>query len=451
MAESTSIKKTEGELKRVLKLPHLVVFGIAFMTPIAPSYIYGFVTETTGGMLASAYAVAMVGMMFTAFSYGKMANAFPYAGSAYTYVQRALHPNMGFMSGWGMYIDYILVPLIVTVMGATYLASWFLPYELWVIVLSLAIGAINYRGIKLAANTNNVLVALMTLAVIIYLIFCIRFLSSGGGEGTLLSSKPFYNPDNFTFGALFSGSAVACFSFLGFDGITTLAEETHNAKKNIGRGAVLACLFGGLFYILQAYITQLTWPDWTQFNNLETAYGEVSNLVGGPGLDAMFTAAILMSVFSAGIAGQASASRIMLGMGRDGRLPKKFFSHIHPKFNTPTNNIIVMTCIAIIGSIFLRMDFIVDLMSFGALFGFIFVNLSVIVFYFFKRKEKKVLSNFIFPGLGFVICTYLWINLASLTLIVGFAWILIGFTYLAISTKGFKEKVKIYEKIDDEE
>jgi len=358
---------------------------------------------------------------------------------------------MGFMTGWTMYLDYILVPLIVTVMGATYLASWFLPYEFWVVILSITIGIINYRGIKLTANTNNVLVGFMTLIVIIYLIFCIRYLSGGGGEGTLLSSKPFYNPDTFTWSALFSGSAVACFSFLGFDGISTLAEETYNAKKNIGRGAILACVFGGGFYILQAYITQLAWPDWTQFNDLETAYGEVATSVGGPAVGALLTAAVIMSVFSAGLAGQASAARVMLGMGRDGKLPKKFFSHIHPKFSTPTNNIIVMTGIAIVGSIFLRMDFIVDLMSFGALFAFIMVNLSVVVHYFFRTKDRNALFNLIFPGLGFIICTYLWINLGNLTHIVGFSWMAIGFIYLLVSTRGFKIKAKIYDEVDTEE
>ena len=450
MSETGEKIRAEGELKRVLKLPHLVVFGIAFMTPIAPAYIFGFATEITGGMLASAYAVAMVGMMLTAKSYGKMAKAFPYAGSAYTYTQRAVNPYVGFITGWALYLDYVLVPLINTIAGGYNMTSLlpFIPYPAWAVIVCATICIINYRGIKLTANTNNFLVFIMTIIVFVYLAFCLRYVASGGGSGELLSIEPFYNSANFAPQALFAGAAMGCFSFIGFDGITTLAEETDNPQKNIGRAAVLACFFGGTFYIIQAYITQSAWPDWKLFNDLETAYFEVSSIVGGQPLAAAFTAAFMMSVISSGLAGQASAARVMYGMGRDEKIPKKFFAYVHPKFNTPTNNIIIMAGIAIIGSLFLDLDFVVEMMSFGALFGFIFVNLSVIVYYYIKKKEKDVLGNLILPGLGFILCAYLWISLANRTLIIGLSWVAIGIIYLAVSTKGFKKEAVIYNELD---
>lgn len=120
------------QLKRVLTLKDLVIYGIAFMTPIAPAYIYGFAAESTGGMLPLAYLIAMVAMMFSAYSYGRMAAVFPNGGSTYTYTQRAINPHLGFFAGWAMFMDYVLVPLIVFMVGASYANALIPSVPYWV-------------------------------------------------------------------------------------------------------------------------------------------------------------------------------------------------------------------------------------------------------------------------------------------------------------------------------
>lgn len=438
-SENTGYKQ---ELKRVLTLKDLAIYGIAFMTPIAPAYIYGSVSEITGGTLALAYVVAMVAMLFTAYSYGHMAAAFPVAGSTYSYTQRAINHNLGFLSGWAMFLDYVLVPLVVFMVGASYAnaAVPAVPYAVWVLIIALVITVVNYFGVQMAARTNLVLVGIMGAIVIIFIIVCAYAVTKGTGEGALISSRPFYNPESFSSSLLIAGGAIACFSFLGFDSITTMAEEAINPKKDIGRAAIIACLAGGGIFIIQAYVAQLVWPDYTTFESADTALFEVAKLAGGAVMAGLYTFAVILSTLTAGLTGQSSAARLLFGMGRDEVLPKKFFTHLHPKYKTPVYNIFIMCVIGVAGALTLNISLVTELLNFGGLFGFMCVNLSVIVFYFVKQKEHNFIKYLLLPALGFVICLYLWLNLSSTALTVGGIWLAIGIIYAAITTKGFKKK-----------
>ncbi|MBR0599614.1 APC family permease [Sinanaerobacter chloroacetimidivorans] len=430
------------ELKRVLTLKDLAIYGIAFMTPIAPAYIYGSASAITGGTLALAYIIAMVAMLFTAYSYGHMAAAFPIAGSTYSYTQRAINHHLGFFAGWAMFLDYVLVPLVVFMVGASYAnaAVPSVPYVAWVFIIAAVVTVVNYFGVQMAARTNLILVGIMGAIVIVFIVVCAFAVTKGTGEGTLISARPFYNPDGLTSGMLIAGGAIACFSFLGFDSITTMAEEAVNPRKDIGRAAIIACILGGGIFILQAYMAQLVWPDYTAFETADTALFEVAQLAGGAAMAGLYTFAVILSTLTAGLTGQSSAARLLYGMGRDEVLPKKFFTHLHPKYKTPVYNIFIMCTIGVIGALTMNISLVAELLNFGGLFGFMCVNLSVIVYYYFKQKQKKVLQYFLLPALGFVICFYLWIHLSTIALTVGGSWLAIGIIYAAIETKGFKKK-----------
>ncbi|MDS1030879.1 APC family permease [Bacillota bacterium LX-D] len=452
MSESTvSLEKIgySQELKRVLKLKDLVIYGIAFMTPIAPAYIYGYAGVTTGGMLSLAYVVAMIAMMFTAYSYGQMASAFPIAGSTYSYTQRAINPHLGFFAGWAMFMDYVLVPLIVFMVGAAYANALIpaVPYWAWVLIIAAIITIVNIIGIEMAAKTNNLLVLFMGIVVAIFVIYCVKAVLGGTGTATLFSIKPFFNSETFATTAIISGAAMACFSFLGFDSITTLSEEALNPKDDIWKAAILSCLLGGLLFIVQAYVAQLVWPDVSTYPSADTALFDIAKVAGGTVLATLYTAAVIVSTLTAGLTGQASASRLMFGMGRDEVLPKKFFTYLHPKFKTPIYNIILMCTVSVIGALILPISLVAELMNFGALAGFMCVNLSVIAYYFFRKKERNFFSYLLIPALGFIICFYLWIHLSPLTLKVGFTWLAIGIVYALITTKGFKKTPPILREM----
>jgi amino acid transporter len=449
MADSTS--GSTPALKRVLTLKDLAIYGIAFMTPIAPAYIYGSASALTGGTLAAAYVVAMVAMLFTASSYGKMAGAFPVAGSTYAYTQRGINKYLGFFAGWGIYLDYVLVPLIVFITGALYANAAIpsVPYWVWVLIIAGITTIVNCVGVKMAARTNIFLVAIMIAVVVAFVVACLLAVSRGAGEGTLLSIKPFWNSGVSHMDMIVAGGALACFSFLGFDSITTMAEEAVNPKKDIGKAAIIACLGGGFIFIVQAYASQLLWPDYTTFESADTALFEIAGVAGGSVMAGLYTFAVVISTLTAGITGQSSAARVMYGMGRDEALPKKIFTYLHPKFQTPIINILIMAVIGIVGALVLDLTRVAEMMNFGGLFGFMCVNASVIVYFFIRKKERRIFKYLIFPLIGFVVCAYLWINLSTISLIIGFIWLGIGFIVMLIETRGFKIEPKIYEEEEE--
>jgi amino acid transporter len=435
----------ENGLKRVLTLKDLAIYGIAFMTPIAPAYIYGAASELTAGALAGAYLLAMVAMLFTASSYGRMAGEFPVAGSTYSYTQRGINKWLGFFAGWGIYLDYVLVPLIVFITGALYANAAIpsVPYFVWVLIIAGVTTLVNCIGVQIAARTNMLFVAIMSAIVVAFVVAVIMAIYRGEGEGTIASIKPFFNSGT-KMDMLVAGGALACFSFLGFDSITTMSEEAISPKKDIGKAAIIACLVGGLIFIIQAFVAQQIWPGYGSFASADTALFEVAELAGGPILSGLYTFAVILSTFTAGIAGQSSAARVMYGMGRDDALPKNFFTYLHPKFKTPILNILIMAAIGIVGSVTLDLTLVCEMMNFGGLLGFMLVNLSVIIYFFFRKRERKLFSYLIFPLLGFLICAYLWLNLSQLAMIVGFSWLAVGFIVLLLQTRGFKNPPKIY-------
>ncbi|MCI5837093.1 MAG: APC family permease [Veillonellaceae bacterium] len=430
------------ELRRVLTRKDLVIYGIAFMTPIAPAYIYGYATAMTGGALALAYIVAMVAMLFTALSYGKMAEAFPVAGSTYSYTQRGINPYLGFFAGWAMFLDYVLVPLIVFMVGAAYAHSTFpaVPYEVWVLLIAAVTTTVNYFGVDIAAKTNLVLVGIMAIIVAVFVGTCAWALTQGVGAGTLVSAAPFTLPPEMSLTALVAGSAIACFSFLGFDSITTMAEEAVHPQRDIGMAAILACVVGGVVFVLQAYVAQLVWPDYTTFESTDTALFEVAQLAGGMPLAVTYTVAVIISTMTAGLAGQSSAARLLYGMGRDGLLPKALFAYLHPKYQTPTYNILIMCVIGVAGALFLDIPVVTELLNFGGLFGFMCVNLAVIVYYYLRQRQRNVVQYLLAPLVGFLVCGYLWVHLSTECLLVGGAWFVVGIVYLLVLTRGLRHK-----------
>lgn len=198
-SDSVSSTQSESGFKRVLSLWDLVLFGIAFVGPTAPYALFGIVTTKSHGHIPLVYLIAMVAMSFTAISYGRMAVTFPESGSTYAFASKALHPNIGYFAGWGMILDYILIPLL-SIIYVSLMASQFVPevpYVVWVVITTLLITAINLRGIEMTARANVVMNAIMITSLVWFMVVAIRALLHGTGEAKLLSLKPFYNPESF--------------------------------------------------------------------------------------------------------------------------------------------------------------------------------------------------------------------------------------------------------------
>jgi putrescine importer len=421
----------------VLSLGALVLFGIAFVGPTAPYTFFGVGAVQSHGHFAMVYLIALVAVSFTAVSYGKMAAAFPEAGSSYAYASKAIHPIAGYLAGWVMILDYILMPMLcVIIVGATsHKLMPAVPYSVWVIVTSVAITSINLRGIEMTSRATVIFNIVLAISVLWFLIAAVWALTHEVGRGRLFSLEPFYSPQTFSLKSVMAATPVAVLSFLGFDGISTLAEDAKDPEKNISRATLLVCLIAGVLFILQTYLGQLLWPDYTTFPSIETAFSSIGRLIGGPGLAYLIALLVVAQAWASGIASQASASRLLFGMARDGRLPHLVFGQLHPKLRTPTYSMILMGAIAMVAGLLLDLDKAAELVNFGACAGFMVVNLSVIGHYFFRKKIRSgaaLWTALVSPAIGFLVCLWIWLSVSALAMKVGALWSLAGLLYLFV-------------------
>ena len=426
--------------KRTLKLHHLTLFGLAYLAPMIVYGIYGVISQETHGVEAAAYLAALVAMVFTALSYCHMVKAFPVAGSAYTYTRKAISPHVGFMVGWAVMLDYVFIPMAIWLIGAAYFNAAFPSIPPWVFVLSFIFvtTAINVIGIKIGAQVNVVMVLLQLLVIAAFIAFSVKAVMLGIGTGTMLSISPFYN-NHVPFSFVMAGASIACYSFLGFDAVSTFVEEAVDPLKNIPRAIMLTTLIGGFIFIVATYTTYLAHPGYA-YKDVGNAAFEIAKQVAPPIFGSIFLIGVIIAQFASGISAQASGARLMYAMGRDNVLPKKIFGVLSNRFNTPVNNIIITGIIALL-ALKLTVTTSTSFINFGAFSAFTFVNISVIAHYFIKGKRrsfKDTILFLIFPLIGAICCFLLLMHLDKSALILGCSWAVCGFIYLIFLTKGFK-------------
>jgi putrescine importer len=433
------------QLRRVLGLWDLIFYGIVLIQPIAAIGLFGIASKVSRGHMVSTLLVAMIGMMLTAISYGRMASLFPSAGSAYTYVGKGLNTYIGFLAGWAMLLDYLIVPIINTIYGSLTLQRFLpsVPFFCWVLIFVSCITYLNLRGIRTTARSNEILLAIMFVVILMFIVLAIRYIFAHQGWSGLLSYKPFYNPATFNFRALMTATSFAALTYIGFDGVTTLAEDVKNPKRNMLLAPVLLCLFTGLFSGLQIYLAQQVWPDYNTFNNPETAFFDVSARVGGNFMFNAIAVTLFIAMLGSGLAGQVGAARLLYGMGRDGMLPKKIFAHLSVRSATPTYNILIMGILTVIGSLVLGYQGAAELLNFGAFLAFMGVNIATFRQFFLLRpiqEKRNFFTDAVVPMLGFLMCLIIWVSLPTPAKITGGIWFLIGFIYLIVKTGGLKQK-----------
>lgn len=433
---------SSAKLSRTLSLRHLVFFGLAFMAPMVFFLTYGIVTQLTHGMLPTGYFIAVIVMLFTAYSYGQMVRAYPLSGSSYTFVQKSINSHSGFLVGWAIYMDYLFSPMIAALTNGIFVSAFlpFIPTWSVIIFFILVITTINILGIKITVNFNIFSVALQILTIILFIILCIRGVLDGAGTGTLISTLPFFNPE-VEFVLVFAGVPLLIFSFLGFDAVTTLSEEAIEPTKNLPRAIFLILLIAGTVFIILSYFIQLVHPDYTSFLDPDSAAIEIATFIGGNLFTSFFLAMIILANFSAAAAHTASGSRVLYAMGRDNVLPRKIFGYISPRFQTPVYNILLIALFCLIALI-IDLETATSFVSYGALLAFTFVNLSVIFHYFIKQKNrnaKGIFFYFVLPIIGALLTATMWFQLDIRSLTLGTIWIILGIIYLAYMTKGFRK------------
>ena len=440
----SSHREYQQELNRVLGFKDLLIYGMVFMVPIAPMSVYGLVSQQSYGMVPLVYLVGIIAMVFTALSYSQMSREFPVAGSVYSYVQRGLNPHIGFLAGWMILVDYILAPALLYAFSGVWLHSMVpsVPPFVWVLVFVLFNTFVNARGVQLAAKTNFILLGIELLSLLVFIGYGIKFvfvdhLGTGG-----FSMTPLFQAKHVNGGFVATATSIAVLSFLGFDGISTLSEETKNPKKTVGRATVAALIILGLIFMLETYMAALIHPHYKGLDP-DMGFFNIAREAGGSFLYYML---IIVNIVACGIANalaaQSAISRILYSMSRDKLLPGSgFLGKIHPKYKTPFNATVFVGVISILVAKFLGLETIIKFVNFGALTSFMLLNITVFTYFYIKKKERgfgAFVKYVLCPLIGFGIIAYVWSGFDKITFYVGFGWLFIGIIVGAIKSKGYK-------------
>jgi len=429
-------------LRRVLGVPALTLFGLVYIVPLTVFTTYGIVTEMTGGRVPVAYAITLVVMAFTARSYARMAEAFPFAGSAYVYTQRSFGAGVGFLAGWALLLDYLFLPMLNYLVIGIYLEAAFpgVPAWVWIVATIALVTVLNVIGIVSVARANVVIIAVQVVFIAVF----VALVLAGLGGGRVDPLAPFTGDGTVEgFGVLFAGAAVLCLSFLGFDSISTLAEEAKDPKRTVPRAIMISTISAGLLFVALSWVAQVAYPS-NEFGSVDSAALDVMGAVGGEFLAAFFTAAYIAGATGSALTSQASVARILYAMGRDGVLPRRVLGRLNARFSTPVVAIAIVSVISL-AAIVIDLGLLVEMISFGALIAFSAVNLSVIKHYFIDRGERRWFSNLVLPLIGVILTLWLWTSLSPRTFLVGVIWLAVGAVVLGIATRGFRRPVPMLD------
>jgi amino acid transporter len=450
MTATAPAQATGLRLKRKLNTGQLLVFGLAYMLPLAVFTSFGYATAATDGHLAGAYVVTTIAMLVTASSYAQLVRAYPVAGSAYTYSRGAFGPHVGFVVGWALLLDYLLLPMLSYLLIGQYMSAMLpaIPGWLWTVLAVVIVTVLNIIGITIVTGINLALVGAQILFVIVFVVSGIgAFANAANG---IPVTDPFWS-GTADLQHIAAGAAILALAFLGFDAVSTLSEEAKDPKRSIPRAIILTTLAGGLIFTIAAWVAGLVFPDYQNLSE-DAASVDLMLRIGGVVLSGFFTAAFVAGSFAAALTAQASVARILFAMGRDSLLPKTVFGRLGERFRTPWVTIVILGALGLLALV-VPLDAIFQMINFGALFAFSFVNLSVIKHFFIDRKQrsgKSIVLFLILPVIGFALTVWLWTSLAPLAFWIGIPWVVLGVLYLAGLTRFFTRKPPVMDFTEED-
>jgi putrescine importer len=424
-------------LSRTLNVWQLSAFGLTYLQPIGPAVIFGFLLTTSGGTVALPYLFAFVGMLFTINSYSILIKEYPLAGSVYHYAKNIMGPFFGFLAGWLFLLDYILIPTITSVCASIYAHQLIpkIPYEVWLVSFVLSMGYLNLKGIKATMNISTVLLVVQVIVVLAgFAVWILYIVNHTAGFYSLFSLKPFHFE---SLGSVIQASSLAIFGFLGFDAVTTLAEESVNPRKDIPRAMLICACVGFAVMFITGYLGVLTIPDWMALSLdsswVNAALFHVANMTGGSTFSVVYTLGFILAMVVSNLVGTTAASRLLFGMGRDKVISENIFSSVGSKWKTPYKNLIFIILLEIILGSCINLDNLAELINFGAISGFIILNMSVCLLGFKllhkNIKIKDIFRYIIFPALALIIMSALFVGMKLVTIFFGIAWALFGMLY----------------------
>ncbi len=426
MAGNLESSPTTG-LKRSLSFWDLVLYGIILIQPTAPMPVFGVIYKESHGHVVTAILLAMVAMLLTSVSYGRMARAYPHGGSAFLYVGKEIHTSLGYLTGWCLVMDYVLNPLICTIWCSRAAMNFLpgVPYIVFAVFFALFFTMLNLNGVETSARINAGMAAALGVVIVLVLVAAVNWILHLSHPTAGFFFQPFYDRATFNSSGLLRGTSIAVLTYIGFDGISTLTDEAKDPSRSVPRAIVLTCFVTGILASIEVYVAQLVWPRGLAFPDIDTAYVHVSGRMGGPILFLIVNAALLLANIGSGMASQLGAARLLYAMGQDGALPRRFFGVVHPKNRIPRNNVLLIGAICLVGALVFSYQLGTELLNYGALLAFMGVNLASMVRGWRQGRFAQWAPMLLSLG-GLITCLFLWINLGTLARIAGTAWALAG-------------------------
>jgi amino acid transporter len=429
------------ELTRSLGWSDLIIYGLVFMVVIAPFGIFGSVFQASAGMVALAYLIGMIAMMFTASSYAVMVRAYPMAGSVFTYAGRAIAPWAGFLTGWAILLDYVLVPSLLSLVAAAGMTSVVgaVPIWAWIVVFLVINTSLNLLGISATRLVNRVFIVGELIILAIYLVAGVAALASGKGRG--FSWQPFFDGNAFTLSVAFGAVSVAALSFLGFDALAMLAEDAKGGARQVGRAMYVSLGITGLLFIAQTYVAALLVPDPAGLiangDPQGTAFYDTARVAAGPWL-ATLTA--LATALAWGLANnmvaQIATSRLLYAMARDRQLPSAL-AKVSIRRSVPVNALLLTAVVSLGLGLWMAnrddgISLLASLVNFGAMISFIVLHAAVVTRWARQGRPGSALRNVVVPVIGAAILVAVVINANILAQRVGLIWLGVGVVILII-------------------
>lgn len=449
------IKTNEQDvkLKGNMGMFSLILIGIAAMSPNVIYLYAGIIPEITQGMYALTITVTAIVMFFSALSYARMSKIYQKSGSVYVFTSRSIGPKIGFIAGWAIIADYLLLPMVCYLSFGLYLHAFIpgIPVWAWILMGMVICAVLSVRGVQVVKSVNSFVTTIAILFLIFSFAIIVAYIAQGGGAGTFFDPTAYLNPDLFVLDNILMASGIFCCGFVGFDVISTMSEETKDPEKTIPRAIILCCVISAIVFIIMAYVLQLAWPaGYQEMENPDTGILEMFAHVKAAWLIPIFSILKALTALMCCLAGTNAVSRVLYNMGKENFIPKRVFGYLHPKYRTPVHNILIATAIGFLSIVFSdNLSAAASLVSFGALVGFTFTNASCFAHYYVRSKVNRTASGFIrygiLPLFGVLCCIYLVFSLALEAKVVGLCWLAIGILYLAIKTKGFKENPQSLE------
>jgi amino acid transporter len=417
------------ELRRSMSLTDVVVYGLIYMVPIAPLPVFGLIFNFSAGMVGLVYLVAAVAMVFSALSYREMAMRYPIAGSVYSYVRLGLNSFVGFLAGWAILLDYLLLPALLSVFAAAAMVSLWsaVPAWAWIIVFVVLAAGVNLGGIGFTATMNKVFLVVQLVVLAIFVVWVLSDVVQGRAH---LALWPIFNPDLFSWGIVFGAIPIAALAFIGFDAISTLNEEARDGGRAVSRATIIVLVAVTFLFVVQVYLAAIYVPEGTTFPDgdaTNNAYYDLAGQVVGGWFKVLVTlTSALIAIFANSIASQATSSRLVFSMARDQQLPRflsKVTAHGVPR-NAMLFIVLLSLMIGIAGT--QEQELLTTLVTFGALTAYILLHVAVLVHFGIRGRSRKVLVHWVSPVIGAAVLLYALWNADANAKILGLSWLAIG-------------------------